>query len=334
MHSLQSSPQALSSPAKPFVSFIVTYYNRPVEVLARCLKSIAAVDPEGAWSELLLIDDGSETAPLSGLSVSLRRRVTYVRKSNGGLSDARNVGLERARGEYVQFVDDDDFLIPEAYAHCVALAAREHVDVVLFHADHRPDRRYAVPVEAFYATGAAYMCRENVRPAAWGYLFRRKALGGLRFTRGIYHEDEEFTSLLFLRAGRVTETSARAYYYDVHPGSIITRRDRRAVDKRFADTRYVISSLSAVLARQSDPQRIQAMERRVDQLVMAYLYNIITQTRSARRLREALRGLRGEGLYPLRVRRYTRTYEWFSRLINAPLGWLLLLCLTPGRRTD
>lgn len=320
-------------PSRPLVSFIVTYYNRPLAVLVRCLRSVVAVDPDGAWSELLLIDDGSAVSPMSQLDEALARRVTYVRKPNGGLSDARNAGLDRARGEYVQFVDDDDCLIPASYSHCVALAARRCYDMVLFHADDRPDRAPSVPADTAYDSGAIYMSCVSVRPVAWGYLFRREALSKLRFTCGIYHEDEEFTSLLLLRAGPVVETSARAYYYDVHPGSIITRTDRAATDKRLADTLYVIDSLATQLERQQPGVCRQALERRIDQLVMAYLYNIVVRTRSLRRLRSALRQLRDRRLYPLRVRPYTKRYLWFSRLVNAPLGWLLLLLLIPPRRS-
>lgn len=326
---MQTIPSAVSGSVRPLVSFIVTYYNRPVQDLRRCIGSILALELDNRRREIILVDDGSEASPMPALA-DWASFLTYLRKPNGGLSDARNAGIRQARGEYIQFVDDDDCLLPRNYAHCVELARMRAFDLVLFQSLTEGRDGQTDMADTRYESGAAYMYARSVRPAACGYLFRREALGDLRFTYGIYHEDEEFTSLLLLRVGMMVETTAAAYHYRIHPGSIVTRSDAESVRKRLRDTCYVIDSLRTV-SRGLEGLPRQALRRRIDQLAAAYLYNAIVWTRSVRRIREAFAVLRERGLYPLPAGRYSRRYNWFRRVANAPLGWLPLLLFMPRR---
>jgi glycosyltransferase involved in cell wall biosynthesis len=85
------------------ISFIITYHNEPLEMLTECVQHVLALPLYPGEREILLIDDGSVIpAPdFDGVSV--------VRQENQGLSAARNKGIELAQGEYIQFLDADDF---------------------------------------------------------------------------------------------------------------------------------------------------------------------------------------------------------------------------------
>ena len=177
-------------------------------------------------------------------------------------------------------------------------------------------------------SGTSYMRHHNIHGTAWGYLFRRTTLSDLRFTPGIYHEDEEFTPQLLIRAETVYPTMAKAYYYNCRPDSIITSQDEAHIEKRFNDMLQVIRHLHQMADRLPNNDQL-AMERRVAQLTMDYIHNVIRQTRSLTITQQRIETLRAEGLFPLPDRNYTKKYQWFRRMTNSRLGLGVLVRILP-----
>ena len=313
---------------QPLVTFIVTAYNLPVAQLRQCLDSIRALSLNAAEREIILVDDGSDEPPISALA-DYQDDILYIRQRNAGLSAARNRGIEMATGEFLQFVDGDDYLLQAAYEHCLDQVRYGGADVVMF--DLTDDTTGSQPAD-FNATdmdsGTELMAHHNIQGSACGYLFRRHILGELRFTPGIYHEDEEFTPQLLLRAERICSTDAQAYFYRRRQQSITGAADVRTVVRRLADKRQVISRLSAMADTLPNNDRL-ALQRRVAQLTMDYIYTIIIETRSRHFLDRKLASLRSEGLFPLPDRHYTTKYTWFRRMTNSSLGLSLLMRALP-----
>lgn len=323
---MQTIQDSTPDGTRPLISFIIPYYNRPVEMLRKCVESILATSLKKEEREIIIVDDGSESSALPHLG-ELASLITYLRKENGGLGDARNTGLDTVTGEYVQFIDDDDHLLPSAYNHCIEIARKQHPDMVMFRFSSEEttteDYTDAPPV-----SGTEYMLHHNLRGSVWTFLFRRRILGELRFTKGIYHEDDEFTPLLLLRTGSLIATNAYAYFYYIHPNSIITRKDFRSIEKRLHDTLYIINSLAEKRDKLPAAQS-EALRRRVNQLTMAYIYNVIVQKRSKIFLERAINELRRMQLFPLPIHDYTRRYKWFCRIANVRPGRLAMLLLLP-----
>lgn len=306
---------------KPLVSFIVTTYNLPVTLLDECLNSILSLSLSEEEREIILIDDGSERSPIDFLSK--RDDLIYIRQANQGLSVARNNGLQWAKGEYIQFVDGDDYLVTAPYEHCLDFVRYDQPDMVLFHmtASNDPDTAFSTPQPV---SGCEYLIKNNMRAAACGYIFRKEVLRELKFTPGIYHEDEEFTPQLLLRSKRVFDTNAPAYYYRQRKGSITHNTNKKIIDKRLEDILQVIVRLKCLVSQSPVESKI-ALERRVAQLTMDYLYQIIVQTQSRQRLDAAINILQEMELYPLPDRQYTRKYTLFRKLISSHLGRQLLV---------
>jgi len=299
----------------------VTTYNLPVTLLDECLNSILSLSLSEEEREIILIDDGSERSPIDFLSK--RDDLIYIRQANQGLSVARNNGLQWAKGEYIQFVDGDDYLVTAPYEHCLDFVRYDQPDMVLFHmtASNDPDTAFSTPQPV---SGCEYLIENNMRAAACGYIFRKEVLRELKFTPGIYHEDEEFTPQLLLRSKRVFDTNAPAYYYRQRKGSITHNTDKKIIDKRLEDILQVIVRLKC-LASLSPVESKIALERRVAQLTMDYLYQIIVQTQSRQRLDAAIDILQEMELYPLPDRQYTRKYTLFRKLISSHWGRQLLV---------
>ena len=147
--------------------------------------------------------------------------------------------------------------------------------------------------------------------------------GQLRFTSRILHEDEEFTPQLVLRADKVMHTSARAYFYRQREQSIMTDGSSDHIRQRLDDKELVIKKLNVIADRMPAADR-QAMQRRVHQLTMDYIYNIITLDGSTQELETRIERLKAEGLFPLPDKRYTKKYTWFRRMTMNKLSRRML----------
>ena len=323
---MQNIQNSSSHPQRPLVSFILTYYNLPVDMLCACIRSILNLSLRPDEREILLIDDGSDQSPLEQLK-QFDNDVIYVRQPNSGLSMARNKGIQMATGTYLQFVDADDLLVRAPYEHCLDLARQNKADMIMF--DFTPSPAALVPfVCQEPSCGIDYMRRHNIRGTACGYLFKQTTLGELRFTPGIYHEDEEFTPQLLLRAENVCVTNAKAYVYRKRPGSIITSTNVRQRLKRLNDLHGVILKLNTLADTLPTADRT-ALQRRVHQLTMDYIYKIIVETERWHYLERKLNVLRRNGLYPLPDKDYTAKYTWFRRVSSTSAGLRLLLRVLP-----
>lgn len=312
---------------KPLVTFIITYYNLSVAMLTECIESLLALSLKPTEREIIVIDDGSDVSPINDLS-RYGSDIIYIRQHNQGLSQARNAGLRIATGDYIQFVDADDYLLREPYEHCLNIARHQHPDMVLFDFTHDENNDAAVFSTNDVLSGAEFMCHQNLHAAACVYLFRKTILGELRFTPGIYHEDEEFTPQLMLRADTLCSTDAQAYFYRRRSQSITSDANVRNTIKRLVDKRRVISRLALMADTMPMTERV-AMNRRVAQLTMDYIYNVIVQTRSRHYLDRKLDSLRREGLFPLPDRDYTTKYKWFRRMTSNSLGLSILMQALP-----
>lgn len=321
----------------PIVSFIITYYCEPLPLLAECLRSVLQVRSlmmqRGMAKqdfEIVVVDDGSQLSPL-GMLKQMDEDICYIRQTNAGLSAARNAGLAAAHGEYVQFVDADDALLPHAYCS-LCPQSREEADIILFRFTSEDGRWHENETETSTEnhtpaadeagcrramSGPQYMLHHNVRASACCYLFRRSLLGELRFADGMLHEDELFTPLLLLRMHSVSDCPVPAYYYRRRPHSITHTRTARHIARRLDDTEAILHRLrDEAGSMQGDDRR--ALMRRVEQLTTDYIY-IMWKVEADRQERvRRMRQLTADGLLPLPLRSYTLRHWVFSLALRLP----------------
>jgi len=318
---------------KPLISFIITYYNEPLDLLCECIDSITVLTLTSDEREIIVVDDGSDESPVETLK-QFGDAITYIRQKNMGLSEARNRGIQMATGKYLQFVDADDTLISQPYEHCIELVMREEPEMVVFDFSSSP---IGVPdchiQDQPVQSGSHYIRHNNIHGMACGYLFKRSILGDMRFTPGIYHEDEEFTPMLLLRAENVIVTSAQAYYYEKRPDSITNTKDPNSIQKRLSDFKGILRRLHIAADRMPIDDKT-ALQRRVAQLTMDYIYQVIRQTRSRKLLESEIQELTQLSLFPLPNQAYTTKYTWFRRLSSTSVGRALLMGIIPLTRQE
>lgn len=312
---------------KPLVSFIIPVYNIPTPMLRECLESIMALSLRPFEREIIVIDDGSDTPPLSALG-ELTDGILYLRQRNAGVAAARNLGLRMATGRFIQFIDGDDRLLQAPYEHVLDLLRYEHCDMVLF--DFSNNGESTLPYDdQGPMTGNEMLRTQNIHGSVWGYIFSSSIVGSLRFTPGVsFGEDEEFTPQLLLRAESVMRTTAKAYFYRPRQTSATGTDTMRSHIRRLEDSKSVIFRLRRLADRMPTAERV-AMQRRTAQLTMDYIYNIIVMTRSSHYLERKLGELAKRGLFPLPNRNYTSKYTWFRRMTNSKMGRAFLIKTLP-----
>ena len=327
-----SSEQTFSGGA-PLLSIVTPCYNVDADLLRRCVDSIVGQGIGPADYEILIVDDGSALSPQS-LLPSYDASIRYITCAHGGPGAARNAGLDAARGTYVQFVDADDYLFDGVVARYAPVLRHEIYDIVCLDFQTTGSRERTPAGKSLsrrgeeFSSGAEFMSKRNLSGCPWLYVFRRQLANRfhIRFTTGIYHEDEEFNALLYLQAGRLVCLPVVAYAYYRRPGSIIMTKDRRHVDRRLTDFKEVWRRLADKCRADATLSGVQreGLERKVAFLTVDYVINLFRAGASQRVVRRELDDLRSAGLWPLPQRAYSWYYRAFRGLSGTRPGlWLL-----------
>lgn len=221
------------------LSIIVPVYN--VErYLRQCLDSLVAQRLKDY--EIIVVNDGSPDGSqviIDEFAAAYPQLIRAFVKSNGGLSDARNYGLEYAEGEYIAFVDSDDYVSPDMYRDMLARADEKDADVVAcMFMSVWDDGRYDFnePPKDWISGYSIEECPQQlvlVKSYAWNKIYRRRLFeqSGLRFPVGQCFEDSAMVYNLLSYANRVEYICVPYYLYRrERPGAITTLKNENLFD--------------------------------------------------------------------------------------------------------
>lgn len=212
---------------EPLVSIIVPVYK--VEpYLAECVDSLRRQTHQNL--EIILVDDGSpdRCGQMCDDFAAEDSRITVIHKKNGGLSDARNAGMAHASGDYLCFVDSDDYLALDAVSVMMQFALRHDADIVcgmyqsfydgetVIVEDRVPQAEVLDPLTA---------ARRSVQKdwGAWGKLYKRSVHEGILFPTGKIHEDEAIMLQLLRKCHTFVCLDSVIYFYRTRPDSITSK---------------------------------------------------------------------------------------------------------------
>ena len=206
------------------ISIIVPVFNAE-GTLRRCIDSILSqTNPD---LEVLLIDDGSTdgSSIIMDDYAAADSRVKMLHKENGGLSSARNYGLDRARGEYILFVDADDWIEPTACDLLMKEAGRADLCVFGRSVDSPAGKRKWMPADKPEWIGPNEAIRRlvvegTIRHAVWDKLYRRELFDDIRFPEGYNYEDLRITYKLLQQAQNIVLIPDVLYHHVQYDGSI------------------------------------------------------------------------------------------------------------------
>ena len=211
----------------PKISVIVPVY-KVEEYLDQCIQSI--IDQTYSQLEIILVDDGSpDQCPQMCDEWALRdERIKVIHKPNGGLSDARNAGLDICTGEYIAFVDSDDWIKPEMYQKLLDAAVRENADICSCSIIRCYINKNVNIGPKAYGVGNSekmldLLYSDSVFPVcAWNKLYKRYLWENFRYPVGKICEDAFTTYLLLHKAERIVQITDALYCYRIRPRSIMT----------------------------------------------------------------------------------------------------------------
>ena len=218
----------------PKISIIVPVYNVE-EYLSNCVESL--LNQTFKDFELILVNDGSTDNSLEICKKykNIDNRIRIVDKNNGGLSSARNAGLDVAKGDYIGFIDSDDYVHPKMYEILYKKIVENNAEISLcnFKKVHNYDKELLKTNEnleqkiltEFMSKIEALekMDEENgvVLIVAWNKLYKRDLFRNLRYRHGAIHEDEFIVHRILYDAKKVIYVKEPLYFYMQRDGSIM-----------------------------------------------------------------------------------------------------------------
>lgn len=337
------------------LSIIVPIYN-VAPYLRKCVDSLLAQDISDY--EIILVDDGStddsgaiadeivreamcnvqwaidnETNCQS--PIANRPTLRVIHQSNAGLSAARNTGIAAATGDYIMFVDSDDYLQPNVLGALMEQVEREQLDVLRF--DYQNVRQTeAGEYEVFQPNKYPHQvdtCREVVDGETYldermGYacyacqfVINRELTG--TFTPGIHYEDTEWLPRMMLAAKRVNSTQLVVYNYLVRQGSITQAQgNKEKLRKNVNDFLFVIESLSKQMKKHPS---CQWLFRMISSITVGVLTRVAMSFYDERK--EYIHRLQELNVFPVVIADQGKTYArraWIINLLGARVYcWLM-----------
>lgn len=288
IHNISDAPGAKTSSVRPRLSIIIPVYNTE-PYLRRCLQSVVvALDGLEDQAEVLIINDGSPDHSQDIIDEFCDRYGAWMRcccKENGGLADVKNYGLQRVQGNYVIFLDSDDYVEPNMYRCMLDKADNEHADVVvcdirLVYDDETQNVIHSCTIDgrqnAFWQ-----LVDYGMMPASWNKLVRRELYEGLSFPTGLNNEDVAVTPIVMGRAQHIVATHETYYNYYQRANSI---QQGSSLEQRFVIIRTARICLDRMVDIPADRQEFLRGSIYVHQ-VLAIPFYLIRQERFRDRYR-------------------------------------------------
>ena len=321
------------------LTYIIPVYNTERYVL-RCLQSIVNQQLWPDDYEVLVVDDGSTDGSRAVVEAfaAEHRQVKLLTQQNAGVSAARNLAMDNARGRYLMFVDSDDRLGDDVIHRLVQRAIDDDLDVLSFNYEcedaqgnvlpHSREDNYATTL---VVTGYDFLQAHSMTPYVWRFLLRREYLqqGGWRFDPSlIVCEDGALIARFLLNAPRMAHEDTIAYCYVNRSDSAMHNPDKEHLRRRVFSQVDAAASINAT-ARQFEATAGHPAPASVDGVRNVYLYFSMTKALTCGMVDEVLDRISKAGLYPFPCVGAEADYhgvKWkiIHRLMMVPGLWKLL----------
>lgn len=213
------------------ISVIVPVYNVE-KFLPKCIESI--VNQSFRDIEIILVDDGSTDASgeICDLWAKCDERIKVIHKDNGGLSDARNKGIEMSSGEYLSFIDSDDYILPDYLLILYQILTSEGADMSVcqcFFVDEQDrnltelnDTDKITLIKGNFICMREFLTNTDIDTVAWRKLYKSSLfVPEIRYPVGKYHEDVWTTYKYIAKCNSIVVSYKKLYAYRQRKGSIV-----------------------------------------------------------------------------------------------------------------
>jgi len=270
------------------VSVIIPVY-KVESYLDECVASV--VDQSYKDLEIILVDDGSpDCCPEMCDSWATKDpRINVIHKPNGGLSDARNSGLDVCSGAYVLFLDSDDYLAKTAIEELVHVASSSNADIVIYNLFRESTHENTGSGDVSKIDKETAFINIAIYPnyiMAQLKLYRKEIFDNLRFDKGRLHEDEFICHKVFDVATNIYAYEKKLYYYRQTPNSIITSKPGM---KNLTDSLAAVEERLEFLKSKNYTEAYTANERRLYTVFFAYYPDIVAHSVEDKQTKERIK---------------------------------------------
>lgn len=206
------------------VSIIVPVYN--VEMyLTKCIESILKQSYKNI--EVILVDDGSrdKSSALCDAFALRDSRIRVIHKENGGLSDARNAGMDLCSGSYIIFIDSDDYIDTNTIEELYKEIKNNNADIAICGHIASTEKKTSIKYDGEVIVGTGQeilgLLLKDFTWSAWGKLIKRKIINSQQFAVGMLYEDFEYVPKLLLHAKKAVFLKKPLYHYLIRDNGIM-----------------------------------------------------------------------------------------------------------------
>lgn len=328
------------------LSIIVPVFNIEKH-LRKCLDSLLDQDINKSEYEILIINDGSTDGSLD-IAEEYEERFSNVivhTQENGGVGSARNNGLDRSKGDYVYFIDPDDYLKPNVLRLLLDTIISNNLEILTFSwtsffdgkskkITHEPSVKGDEYVSlSQIITGVDYIGKYKYKSSVWWYITKRSFLikSKVRFIEGRWMEDAIFTTQLFLKANTIADFPLNVHRYRVAPGTAMTSKKPSHYKKLIGDIHNAIFVFDEIVSdlktKKVNPDCIERIKTRQQAFVFFLLVRMIKSTLSFKEVRLKIDSINSIDAYPLKSfigEDYNLlVYQVVARLLNSKLRFFL-----------
>ena len=220
---------------QPLISVIVPVY-KVEDYLEKCIQSI--INQTYNNLQIILVDDGSpdNCGKICDVYAKKDKRIEVVHKNNGGLSDARNVGINKAKGEYIAFVDSDDYIEKSMYKDMYNLMEKRKADVCIcnFYNVEGNNKSLKNPNKGIQEYDKISILKEilldtKVQSYAWNKLYKKEVFNNIKYPVGKKYEDIGTTFYILEKCNKIIVTGKPEYYYLNRKDSIVNNVNEQTI---------------------------------------------------------------------------------------------------------
>ncbi len=237
------------------LSIIVPLYNAE-KYVSRTIDTLVNQDLQSCDYEIIVVNDGSKDKGPNIVAnwANSHPNIRLINQENSGQSSARNRGINEALGEYLMFVDSDDYIATNIVGKLVGIAKKKSLDILTFGVNNQSDINYDykyqdIPKCNDVHSGIEYISKYNYLNGPWWYLIKRKFIvsNNLHFIEGRCVEDAVFTLECLLKAKRISSIDIVVYTYILRPQSIITSKEKSHQIKMINDYIFAASYIDKIV---------------------------------------------------------------------------------------
>ncbi len=283
--------------------------------LSVCLESLLVQNLGEDIYEVIIVNDEStdKTLKLAEQYSEQHANIHVVDKTNAGVGAARNSGFDRSTGEYVYFLDPDDYLSANVLGRLLNLIPRNDLDILTFKSKPVTDESHTecmtgdtIPDSLDIFDGISYIAHHNYQNEVWWYIIKKEFMqaSGVRFIEGRWMEDAIFTTELICKAKRIAHVALDAHRYRILPTSAMRNKTPEHYNKVIYDNEHAAHFFDGLIKKipESHSKRedcVTRLKTRQQSFVFFLLVRLMKSDISLKEIPKMLKGFSKKGAYPL-----------------------------------